>query len=251
MVLLQGCYNIKYSPFCQAIPQPTEFAIAIEGNLGNAEAIAQKIDLPHNSMRDKLSLAFEFEDHFLTQLNSRDYDILGVIRGGGGGHHNLAGLKKMMLRRAAKKGGDVVLFYNSGHVARDYSYSTPGYATTDIYGSVYGGHGYSYGYGTAQTTYTPSQTYSGTDYYPYTTGMVLKYAPEAEITRQKTRALSEAALTLYIAEIKKLCAESQITYEEVDMRLLQLLDRLTDSEVIAEQIPSIEERKAGAKTPKK
>ncbi len=229
-IFLQGCYNIKYTPFCQVILAPTDYAIAIEGDFGNALAISQKMDLPHNSSRDRISLAFEFADIFLTQLNSRDYYTLGVIAGGGNANHNLPDLKKEMLILAAQKGGDVVLFYNSGHHEQGYSFATPGYATTNYYGSAYGGYGYSSGYGTAHTTYSPSQTFSGTEYFPYAFGMVLKYDPEVEINRQKLKSLNEAALTEYIAEFLKLCADPQITSDELDQRILQLLDRLIDIE---------------------
>ncbi|MFQ5411587.1 MAG: hypothetical protein ACE5EC_04795, partial [Phycisphaerae bacterium] len=133
--------------------------------------------------------------------------------GWGSAKATMESLRAEFCEDAAEEGGDVVMIINMGIQERPYVFTTPGYATTHVYGSVYDYGYYAYGNTTGYTTYTPGQTFSGILQLPYGSGLVFKFVPGAGRKRQAIASLEEMELVRVLRELKALNNDS-IPFDE-------------------------------------
>jgi hypothetical protein len=213
---VSGCvlHNVKYTAFIKNNFQPSDHAMAVTGSIDQAKALTEQARLPHNSARQRFELEREAGRVLRAQLGSQDYVAIGEVYGCGNAYSNLETLKSALCKKAAAKGGDVVLVFNAGLAERPFAYSTPGYATTDVYGSTYRVGNYAYGNATAYTTFSPGQTYYGVMRFPHANALVLKYVPGIEGRREAAAALGDTGLEWILGELEKLRTDKSLSFEE-------------------------------------
>lgn len=200
-----GNKNIKIQPVAQAR--------VIEGYGERAQELAAHVRLPHNSEKQGFVLWVKARHELTGQLGSHDYRLIGEIRGGGNAHTSMDRLKENMAKRAAKEGGDVVLVLQQGVDERDVAYSTPGYATTNVYGQ------------TAYTQYNPGTRVRRRLHLPWASGLVLKYSPGWDAIVQKMLALDEESFHKVWTQMQAI--EVQATdYTQLELRQRELVDSI-------------------------
>lgn len=174
--LFLGCADseIKYTPIVNFPFTPTEKATIVNGTLGNSVQIYQKAFLPDKTKEEQLALVAEANQILTSQLGSNAYLMIGEINASGYSYTSLDDLKNRICERAAQQGGHVVLVYDSGVDTQQYTRTSPGYSTTNTYGTVSAG---SFSANT-QTVRIPGNTYSGTLSYPYISGVVFRYVSD-------------------------------------------------------------------------
>ena len=180
---LSSCVSTKYTPFDRPYTySPRGGAISREGTAAQYIELVNSAQAPHLSDPERQDMWNDAQSSIVDQMGSPDYFMMGHIYSTGE-DVSLADLKGRMIKRASKEGGDVVLFFNSDQRSQPWSYTTPGYATTNTYGQANAyatpnGNGYNvngYGSATSSTTYTPPQTYYGSTLYTMAEGFVLRY----------------------------------------------------------------------------
>jgi hypothetical protein len=183
LAALASCVSIDYTAFEKPYTwSERERAIAKNGTADTFITNAKKAQEPHWTDEERRALWNDGLASLRSQMGSMDYQVIGHVFAKGE-DVSMTKLKQAVLKRAAREGGDVVLFFRADHREQQWSYTTPGYATTNVNGSgnayTYGGNGNYYtnysGQATAQTTYTPPQTYYGTTVYTAAEGYVLRY----------------------------------------------------------------------------
>lgn len=183
LAALASCVSIDYTAFEKPYTwSARERAIARNGSADTFISNAQKAQEPHWTDEERRALWNDGLASLRSQMGSMDYQVIGHVFAKGE-DVSMGKLKQAVLKRAAREGGDVVLFFRADQREQQWSYTTPGYATTNVYGSgnayTYGGNGSYYtnysGQASAQTTYTPPQTYYGTTVYTAAEGYVLRY----------------------------------------------------------------------------
>lgn len=212
-----GCSlcRIQYRPLLnknvkiQAVAQ----ARVIDGYGERAQELASQVRLPHNSKKQGFALWVKAKHELTGQLGSHDYRIIGEISGGGNGNTSMGRLKEKMAKKAAKEGGDVVLVLEQGVDERDVAYSTPGYATTNVYGR------------TAYTRYHPGTTYGRRLYLPHAAGLVLKYSPGLDAIGLKLLSLDDEAFGEFIARWMVIETE-ETDYTRLELRHRELVNSL-------------------------
>ncbi|MCK5270493.1 MAG: hypothetical protein KAJ46_06900 [Sedimentisphaerales bacterium] len=218
-----GCINIKYMSYIKVQMSPKDRATIVDGELGDTQKLWQKLQLPHQSQRDKYLIIMQILHHFTSQIGSDDYVMIGEICGNGNAYVSLDKVKRAVCKRSAKEGGDLVLICNSGVSSKDYSYTTPGRSTTNIYGTVYGGPGYASGHARGSTIYTPPKTHSGTHYFPYVKGIVLRYVSGIENFRKDVARLNDDEFKKYIEKSEIIFKTPKITYDEAILQMKKIL----------------------------
>lgn len=180
---LSSCVSTKYTPFERPYTYlPRGDAIGREGTATIFFELVNSANAPHLSDPERQDMYKDAKSSIVDQMGSQDYFMTGHIYSTGR-DVSLADLKGRMIKRAAKEGGDVVLFFNSNQRSQLWSYTTPGYATTNTYGQANAyvtpnSNGYNvnaYGSATSNTTYTPPQTYNGSTLHTMAEGFVLRY----------------------------------------------------------------------------
>lgn len=224
-ILSSGCtlHNIKYQAFAKNPIEPTELATAVDGNFEEAKALFEQAKLPHNTARQRLQIQLRALKTLTSQLGSDEYVLIGEVYGGGNARASLETLKQAFCKKAARKGGDVVMMFNYGIQERPFVYTTPGYSTTNVYGSAYSYGNYAYGSATGHTTYNPGQTYAGVLSFPYGNGLVFKHVPGAERRRRALMALSDEALENALEKLEEIGNNRKITFEEALQRCDEII----------------------------
>lgn len=200
---------------------PRDSAVIVDGSRANGFEIAQLIELPHKTAKQKHELFVSAIHEWTAQLGSDEYAAVGILTGTGNAHASTQTLRQAMTERAARLGGDVVLIINSGVSKVPYSYTVPGHtsgsATTNYYGNT--------AYTDFQFTSTPSRTYSGVRYFPYGKGIVFRYAPRVEDVRQRMLRLDDALIGPLMDKIVRMEA-TETTYEELEAATIVWLEEL-------------------------
>ncbi|MCK6455809.1 MAG: hypothetical protein L6Q92_04690 [Phycisphaerae bacterium] len=229
LLCVSGCalHNVRYNEFVKARIEPVPSANALLGSVDEAKALLDQAKLPHNGMRDRYNMERRAGQTLLAQLGSQDYVLLGEMYGGGNAYSNLETLKAAFCERAAAKGGDVVLVFRQDVQQRQFVYTTPGYSTTNVQGSAYRTGNYAYGSATANSTYTPGQTYVGTMGFPIANGLVFKYVPGVEARRARMDALPDAQLESAVKELEGLWTDDKRTLADVLKRWDEILEQAT------------------------
>lgn len=215
-----GCsrHNVKYSAYRKNAIAPTASAIAVHGRIDEAKELIEQSRLPHNTVRQSYELERRAWQSVYAQLGSPDYLVIGEVYGGGSARASLATLEAAFCKRAAREGGDVVLIFDAGIEQRPFSYTTPGYAQTNVYATAYQTGNYLHGHATGYTTYTPGQTYSGVLNLPHASGLVFKHVPGIDVKRARMAALDDAALERTLANLVRWGMDKSLTFEEVLQR---------------------------------
>lgn len=213
---LSGCalHNVKYNAFSKNRIEAIDYATAVDGSFEEAKGLFEQAQLPHNTPRQRYAVQLRALQTLTSQLGSDDYVLIGEVYGGGNAYANFETLKRAFCKKAARKGGDVVMMFNYGIQERPFVYTTPGYSTTNVYGSAYSYGNYAYGSATARTTYTPGQTYAGVLRFPHGNGLVFKHVPGAQSRRRDLTALSDERLEHALQELEKLGNNKKMTFEE-------------------------------------
>lgn len=217
VVSQSGCagHSVRFSPILRCKIPPTDHATAISGNIDEAKALWEKAALPHNGIRQKYELYIQGCKTLYDQLGSDDYLLIGEVFGGGNAWSNHATLVNAFCRKAARKGGDVVLIFRRGMTHQPYSYTTPGYSTTNVNVSAHGYGNYATGYGTSNTTYFPGQTYSGVYHKPNANGFVFKHLPGAAARREAMMSLNDNALARLDSLRRSLAQERKLSLADL------------------------------------
>jgi len=220
IIFLAGCGHarVNYTPFLKVKLSPTDNVTLLDGKLEDVPDIFKKSSLPHLTAREKYNLAMEGVRKLTAQLGSDNYIMIGEVIGKGNAYANVEYVKAKVSKKAQSKGGHVVMIYNSGVVPENHTYTTLGYSTTNVYGSVYGGPGYATGYATGTTTYTPPQTHTETFYFPFVQGLVFRYVPGSIESRKDVEALSDTSFEKYMDFANDMLQNPEITYDDAIMR---------------------------------
>lgn len=226
LLCASGCtlHNVKYNAFCKNQIAPTERATMVHGSIDEAKAILEQGQLPHNTVRERFELERQAGRALCTQLGSPDYIVIGEVYGGGNARASIGTLEEAFCKRAAREGADVVMIFNSGVEERPFTYSTPGYAHTNVYSSACRSGNYAYGNATAYTTYTPGQTYSGVLRLPHANGLLFKHVPGIEEKRNGLARLDDAALERALAELERMRTDKNLTFARVLERWDELIE---------------------------
>ncbi len=221
---MSGCsrHNVEYEAFIRNEISPTEYAASIQGRFDEARALFDQAQLPHNSIRQKCELRCAALEKLTDQMGSKDYILIGVAYGEGSSKATIGTLKAALCEEAAEHGGDVVMFFKIGVRKQPFVYSTPGYTTTNVYGSSYCYGGYIYGNTTGYTTYRPGQTVSGVLHLPHASGLVFKFVRGAAERRKALLQLDDSALARLMPELEELNSDS-LAFEESLKRMDDLI----------------------------
>ena len=230
---LSSCVSTHYEHMRNYTLPSRDRAVAYEGSATTYYDLRTQAQAPHLSESEKRRLSKEAFASIPKQIGSEDYYISGYIRSTGE-DVSLANLKARMLKRGAKEGGDVVFFFNSGQRSQPWSYTTPGYSTTNTYGQANAyaspnGNGYNvnaYGTSTSNTTYTPPQTYSGSTLHVMAEGFVLRYEPGFADRSARFDAVfaTEAGRAEIIKELSPNAANQLPTQEEYRSKLMSIIE---------------------------
>ncbi len=214
--ILSGCagHNVKYIAFVKNKFPPADRAISTSGSYEEAKIFFERALLPHNTTRRKCELRFRALRCLTDQLGSEDYILIGEVFGGGNAYANQATLTKVFCEKAAKNGGNVVMIFRRSTVQQPYSYTLPGYSITNTNASVYNHGNYATGYGSSQTTYTPSQTYSGVHYKPTANGLVFRHIPGAGANRKSLLELDDQSLERVLKYAEAVVQNKKLTWNE-------------------------------------
>ncbi len=153
--------------------------------------------------------------------------LIGEVFGGGNAWANQETLKQALCEKAARNGGDVVMIIRRITLQQPYSFTTPGYSTTNANASAYGYGNYATAYGTSHTTYTPSQTYTGVMYKPQANGLVFKYIQGVDVERRHLLQADDESLTSALAALKQLESDKQLSWEELRVRWRAIVQSAT------------------------
>jgi hypothetical protein len=214
--VVSGCatHNVKFVPSGLVKVPPSTNATAVEGSIDEGKRLMEQSQLPHNTPRQRFELQRQAGRTLWSQLGSDDSVVLGEVYGGGNAYSNLESLKAAFCKKAAAVGGDVVVIFRTGVEDRPFVYSTPGYSTTTLDYSTHTYGNYTSGSATANTTYTPGQTYASTLHLPYANGLVLKHAPGAEQRRARMAALNDSQLERAIKDLEGLWMSRTVTWDQ-------------------------------------
>ena len=227
-LLSQGCasHRVKYEPFVKSRIPATERAVSVPGSFDEAKALFEKAKLPHNSPRQKYELALEGMDKLTDQLGSDDYVLIGEVFGGGNARANQGTLAKALCRKAARKGGDVVMIVKRTTVEQAYSYTTPGFSTTNASARIYG----NYAYGTSNTTHILGRTYSGIMYKPRANGLVFKHVPGVDAERRHLLLADDESLSTALGAVERLTNNKKLSWEEAMRQWRQIVKNAVEGE---------------------
>ena len=115
------------------------------------------------------------------------------------------------------------MIFNAGVGELPFTYTTPTYTTTNMNASAYRVGNTVYGRGTAYTTQTPGQTYSGVLCIPHGNGLVFKYVPGIEDRRKQVDKLDDERLASVLPELEALQNDPKLTFDEAMGRFGRLL----------------------------
>jgi hypothetical protein len=200
----------------------------MSGGFDEAKAYFEKAQLPHNTARQKYQLMLEGLEKLTGQLGSPDYMLIGEVFGGGNAWANQQTLTQAFCEKAARNGGDVVMIFRQAIIKQPYVYTTPGYSTTNASASAYGYGNYATAYGTSQTTYTPSRTYSGVMYKPQANGLVFKHVLGVDADRRRLLQADDESLAKAVAALEALGGETNLTWEQARTRWLKIVQEATE-----------------------
>lgn len=203
-------HRVKYQPFVKQKIPSTDQAVSMSGSYGEAKALFEKAQLPHNNPRQKYELTLEGIGKLTDQLGSDDYVLIGEVRGGGSSRASQTTLAKAMCKKAAKKGGNVVMIFKQEIVEQAYSYTTPGFSITNINANVYGNTVY----GQANTTHIPGQTYSGIHHKPVASGLVFRHVPGVGAERKRLLQADDKHLSKAVPALERLAGNKKLSWEE-------------------------------------
>jgi hypothetical protein len=239
-----GCsYNIKYVSFLDPPILPSKEPVRIvSGSLGNIQHLTEMRSLPHITVKEDISLQTEINQEITKQLGSDDYCIIGHMDGRGDTDVDINKLKMEMAKKAGQIGGNVLFVHYEGVREQPFIYSTPGYSTTAYRSNA---NTYSTGnyaqtniQGIANTSYVPSQTYSGMLYSPFAQAFVLIYSPDFGKYYPRLKNLSEKELAEFDAKRSKL-----------DLRNLSFVERNAKMKEILCEIEQSRAKKTAASQP--
>jgi len=221
-LLLNGCasYEVNYVPIVPIYAEPTRGSVTIDGSIEKAKSYLEQAKLPHNTIRQQFELVRKAGGDLLSQMGSKDYFLLGEVLGSGNAYSNLDILRAKLCETASIKGGDVVMIYSCGIQEQPYTYTSPGYATTNISGYAYSSGNYAWGNARGTTTYIPPRTYFGTHQYPYASGLVLRHVPGIEKRRDAIGALDDTKLSGLVTRTNALLTSGKASLEDY----LRLID---------------------------
>jgi hypothetical protein len=222
---LPGCaHDVRFNAFVKTQVEPVQSASAVPGSVEEAKALFDQAKLPHINTRNRYEIERRANQALRAQLGSQDYVLLGEVYGRGDARTNLETLKVALSEKAAAKGGNAVLLFQQGVEERQYAYSTPGYARTNVYGSAQRIGNYAYGRATANTTYTPGQTFAGTMYFPHANGLVFRHVAGVEQRRIRGDGLKDAELERVLNGLDALWQDEKLSLAQVLERWDELLD---------------------------
>ena len=227
-LLATGCayHFVDYEPFTKNRMPDAKYTTGIEGRIDEYVRLIERANLPHRTVRERFDLECEAFDVLAAQLGSPDYILLGEICGVGNAVATQQTLREDLCDEASDDGGDVVLFFESGYREGFYSYTMPGYAHTNLYGSAYTSGGYTIGSARGHTTYTPGVTVGGTLQFPYTRGFVFKLVPGISNLRRRMATLNDAALAQLNNELKDMAKKWWLKLDDVHEHWATRLDEL-------------------------
>jgi hypothetical protein len=194
--------------------------------------LTQKLSLPHLSDSEKAEVAEEIRHTLTRQLGNDDYCVVGEMTARGTAKLSLDDLKQKMAKKAAARGGDIILVYNEGIEERPFVYTVPGSSTTTYNGSANayrcGNSVYATGQGTAYTTYTPPQTYSGVLHLPYAQAIALAYCPGFDEYSQRINRLMPDEMAQFAVRRSTMDLK-HLSFVERNAKLKAVLDQIEQS----------------------
>lgn len=221
-----GCasHNVKFVPSIKQVISPTSHAVPLSGSIDESSLLFEKARLPHNTPRQKYELMYMGLTKLTAQLGSSDYVIIGEVYGGGNARANQTTLTNALCKKAATKGGDVVLIFKRDTLVQPYAYTTPGYSTTTATATANDYGNYATAHGTSQTTYTPSQTYSGVIYKPTANGLVFKHVPGMDAVRKRLLSADDRSLAIAMTEIGQIGNNPDLTWDQAQARWEEVIN---------------------------
>jgi hypothetical protein len=227
-----GCSSekIKYYSFIQPPLKPTSEPVRyMNGTLGNIPELFKKAFMPHLKLSERRNIFNQINKQVTDQIGDENYSIIGEVVGGGNAKSNLEKLKKKMAEKAAKNGGMVLFFYDEGVDSQPFVYTTPArsynYFSGNANTNYYPNSAQTNLYGSGYTIHHPSQTYSGTWYFPYAKALVLVYDSSIGNYRKRISNLSEDELKMFEERSKKIDLKS-LSLSEFLMIYTEILDKV-------------------------